>query len=67
MIVFQFHTLQVVDLCGENEITLGETVDLVRPDLDLRDPPAKTHVWMMRLFFGEITDSIDEVETLAKV
>ena len=59
--------LEFVDLRGENEVTLGEAVDLVRPDLNLRDAPAKTDVRMVTLLLREIADTVHEVERVAKV
>ena len=59
--------LKFVDLCREDEIALGQSVDLVRPDLDLRDAPAETDVRMMALLFREITDAIHKVEGFAKI
>ena len=59
--------LKLVDLRREDEIALGQAVDLVRPDLDLRDTPTETDVRMMTLLFRKITYAIHEIERLAKV
>ena len=42
-----------VDLCRQDEITLGQSVNLVRPDSHFRFPPTKADVGMMALLFRQ--------------
>src|SRR6185437_7135538 len=59
--------LEFVDLRGQDEVTLGQSIDLVCPDRDLGVAPAKTNVRMMSLLFSEVTDAIYEFLRLTEV
>ena len=56
-----------VDLGGQDEVALGEPVDLVGPDLDLYPAPSKVNVGMMPLLFGKLTHRGSEIERLAEI
>ena len=60
-------TSQLVNFRGQDEITLGESIDLVRPNCYLGTAPTKTDVRMMALFFGEFSGAVDELLRLAEV
>ena len=59
--------LQSVDFGSQNEIALGESVDLMRPDRYLCFAPAKANIRMMTLGFRQFANLIDELEAFAKV
>ncbi len=44
-------TSNFIDFGGQHEIALGQTIDLMRPNLDLRRPPSKADIRMMPLLF----------------
>jgi hypothetical protein len=50
--------LESINLRRENEIALGQTVNLVCPDSDLRPSPTVANVWMVPLLFGEFGHAI---------
>lgn len=49
--------LQFVDLRREDEVALGQAIDLVRPDRDLRLSPPKTNIRVMSLLFREVPNT----------
>jgi hypothetical protein len=59
--------LELIDLCREDEVALGQTVDLVRPDGDLGASPCEQDVGMMTLLLGDDTYAVYELKRLAKV
>jgi hypothetical protein len=59
--------VELVNLCGKDEIALRKTVDFVRPARDLDFPPSKEDVWVVALLFGELTHAVYELESLTKV
>src|SRR5215218_5379008 len=59
--------LKFVDLRGQDEIALSQSVDLVRPDRDLRLSPSKANIRMVTLLFRQITDAIYKHLRFAKV
>src|SRR6267143_2024856 len=59
--------LQSVDFRSQDEIALGEPVDLMRPDRYLCFAPAKANIGMMTLIFRQFANLIDELEAFAKV
>jgi hypothetical protein len=58
---------ELVDLCGQDEIALCQTVDLVRPGRDLDFPPGKEDVWMVPLLLCKLAHAVYELEGFAKV
>ena len=59
--------LKPINLCCENEIALGQTVNFVRPNLDLHFSPGQINIRMMPLRFGEFADFVREIKRLSKV
>ena len=57
----------MVDLCGQDEIALRQTVNFVRPGRDLDFSPAKEDVRMVSLLFRKLTYAVYEREGSAKV
>ena len=51
---------QCVDLCGQDEVALGQAVDLVCPDPDADLPPAQRDVGVVRFGFGDLPDAVDK-------
>src|ERR1700692_759969 len=54
--------LQFIDFRRQNEIALGQTVDLMRPNRDLRFAPAKANIRMMSLLLGQRANAVDELK-----
>ena len=54
--------MQLVDLGGEDEVALGETVDFVCPNGDLGLSPGEDNVRVMALFFGDRAYFVHEFE-----
>lgn len=52
--------VQSLALRGEDEIALGEPVDLVGPDADRRSPPGEKQVGVMILRFGQVAYPVHE-------
>ena len=48
--------VELVDLCGQDEIALRQTVDFVRPACDLDFSPSKEDVWVPLLFPAWLTN-----------
>src|SRR5207249_5484090 len=61
------NSIQSVNLRSHDEITFGQTVDLVRPERDFHPAPGEINVRMMTLFFREFADFVGEGERFAKV
>src|SRR5258708_8254249 len=59
--------VELVDLCGQDEIALRQTVDLVRPGRDLNFSPGKEDVWVVSLHLGKLPYAIYKLESSAKV
>ena len=59
--------MNLVDLCGQDEIALRQTVDLVRPGRDFDSSPGKENVWVVPLLLGKLTYAIHKLEGSAKV
>jgi hypothetical protein len=59
--------VELVDLGGQNEIALRQTVDLMRPGCDLNFSPGKEDVWVVPLLLGKLTYAIHKLECFAKV
>ena len=59
--------VELVDLCGQDEIALCQTVDLVRPGRDLHFPPGKEDVWVVPLLLCKLACAVYELEGFAKV
>jgi hypothetical protein len=47
--------VELVDLCREDEVTLRQTVDLMRPGRVLYCSPGKEDVWVMPLLLSKLT------------
>lgn len=62
-----FSTLHPVDLRGHDEVALGETVDLMRPQRNLHFSPGKQKVRMMPLFLRQCANTVDELECLGEI
>lgn len=58
---------QPVNFCGQHKIALGEPVNFVGPNRNIRLAPAKADIGMVSLLLGKLADAIDEVEGLAKI
>ena len=58
---------QSVNLCGHDEVALGEAVDLVRPKRDFGFAPGEQNVGMMPLLFGQSAQAIHEIERLLEI
>ena len=59
--------VELVDLGGQNEIALRQTVDLVRPGRDLDFSPGKEDVWVVPLLLRELAYLVDKLERFMKV
>jgi hypothetical protein len=59
--------VELVDFGGQDEITLRQTVNFVRPGCDLDFSPGKEEVWVVPLFLRKLTYAIYELEGFAKV
>src|SRR5712692_5343958 len=59
--------VELVDLGGQDEIALRQTVDFVRPGRDLDFSPGKEDVWVVPLLLRELAYAVHELESLAKV
>ena len=59
--------MEFVDLGGQNEIALRQTVDLVCPGGDLDSSPGKEDVWVVPLLLRKLTNAIHKLEGFAKV
>jgi hypothetical protein len=57
----------LIDLGGQYEIALRQTVDLVRPGRDLDFSPGKRDVWVVPLPLRKLTYAIHKLEGSAKV
>lgn len=56
-----------VEFGRQDEIALGEAVDLVGVDGDLYFAPGKQEIGVMTLFFGYLARQVDEIERLLKI
>src|SRR5262245_525696 len=56
-----------VTLGGEHEVTFGEAIDLVRPDVDANLAPREVDVGVVVLLFGHGADAVYESERLLEV
>src|SRR6266851_2425966 len=59
--------VKLVDLCGQDEIAFGQTIDLVRPGRDLDFPPGKEDVWVVPLLLCKLAYAVYELQGFAKV
>ena len=59
--------MEFVDLGGQNEIALRQTVDLVCPGGDLDFSPSKEDVWVVPLLLRKLTNAMHKLEGFAKV
>jgi hypothetical protein len=59
--------VEFVDLGGQNEVALRQTVDLMRPGRDLDSSPGKEDVWVMPLPLSKLAYAIYKLEGFAKV
>jgi hypothetical protein len=59
--------VELVDLGGQDEITLRQTVNFVRPGCDLDFSPGKEDVWVVPLFLRKLPYAVYELEGFAKV
>ena len=50
--------LQLIDLCGHDEIAFGEAIDFVSPESDLHFTPGEKNVGMMSLLLGDFPDTV---------
>ena len=57
----------MIDLGGQNEIALRQTVDFMRPGRDLDFSPGKENIRVVTLLLGKLTDAIHKLEGSAKV
>jgi hypothetical protein len=60
-------SLQLINLCRQNEIAFGQPVNLMRPDFDADFAPGQVNVRMMILRFGQFTDAPGEIERLTEI
>ncbi len=51
-----------IDFSGEDEITFGQAMNLVRPDFHLHLAPSEVEVRVVALLFGDFPDSVDAGE-----
>ena len=58
---------ELVDFGGQDEITLRQTVNFVRPGRDLDFSPGKEDVQVVPLLFRKLADAVYEREGFAKV
>src|SRR5947208_9130668 len=56
-----------IALCGEDEVALGQAVDLVRPDLHHHLPPGELQVRVVALLLGHGADAVDESQRALEV
>jgi hypothetical protein len=59
--------LKLIDLRGQDEITLRQSINLVRPDRNLGLSPPEANIRMMALLFRQIPDAIHKRLRFAKV
>ncbi len=59
--------VELIDLGGQDEIALRQTVDLVRPGRDLDFSPGKEDVWVVPLLLRKLAYLVDKFESFAKV
>jgi len=57
----------LIDLRCQDEVTLGQSIDGVGPDLDSDSSPSQFEVGMMILLFRDRTDLIHQIESALKV
>src|SRR6266849_8737143 len=65
--VLSLGSVELVDLCRQDEIALRQTVDLVRPGRDPDFSPGKENVWVVSLLLGKLTYTVYKLERFAKV
>jgi len=56
-----------INLGGEDEVALGEAVDLVCPDFDSDFSPREKDVGMMILLVGNRPNGIDKMQRLVEI
>src|SRR5580692_10201943 len=56
-----------IDLCRQNEIALGQTVNLMGPGGDLGLAPGQQNVGMVPFLLSDITDAIHEGQRLVEI
>ena len=59
--------VELVDLCGQDEIALRQAIDFVRPGGDLDFSPGKEDVWVVPLLLRELVYAVYEREGSAKI
>ncbi len=59
--------VELVDLCGQDEIALRQAIDFVRPGGDLDFSPGKEDVWVVPLLLRELAYAVYEREGSAKI
>ena len=59
--------VELVDLCGQDEIALRQAVDLVRPGCDRDFTPGKEDVRVVTLLLRKLTYAVCKLEGFAKV
>ena len=64
---FSLRLIELVDLCGQNEIALRQAVDLVRPGRDPDFSPGQRDIWVVTLLLREFAYAVYEAEGFAKV
>ena len=65
--VLSLGSVELVDLCRQDEIALRQTVDLVRPGRDPNFSPSKRDIWVVTLFLRELAYAVYKLERFAKV
>ncbi len=63
----ELSTMQAINLGRHNEIALGQAIDLVRPQRDLRLAPRQQNIRMMTLFLGQIPYSVHKLQSLFEI
>ena len=56
-----------IHLGGENEVALGQTIDLVCPNLNPDLAPRQVEIGMMTLLLGDRSDAVYEGQRLREV
>ena len=59
--------LELVYFGGEDEVALGQAVDLVRPEGELDLAPGQVNIGMMVLLPGQFAHLVCEIKRLAEI
>jgi hypothetical protein len=59
--------IELINLCGHDEVAFRQAVDLVRPECDFGLAPGEKDVRMMTLIFGHFADAVHEIQRLLEI